>query len=101
MCETRETRCVASDEYSVMVDSILIHVAGGKEKVRYIFINAADFCEVLPRYEIVVVPGRLSEFRLGLRRGIGAVADEQGDGLGEALPEKLHDEIHRAAAFTL
>ena len=98
---------VPSYEYGVMVGGFLVNIPGGKEKARHIFINAADGCEVVPRYAVVGIAGRQSEVRKGRgawsvrRRCCAFFSRQQFYGFGKALSEKLHDKINGCAAFAL
>jgi len=90
-----------------MVGGFLVNIAGGKEKARHIFINAAGGCEVVPRYAVVGAAGRQSEVREGRgawsvrRRGCAFFSCQHFNGFGKALSIKLHDKINGCAALAL
>ena len=97
---------VPSYEYGVMVGGFLVNIPGGKEKARHIFINAAGFGKVAFHLSGGIAAGRQPEVRNGrgawsVRRGCSLFPCEKFNGFGEALAEKLHEEVNGAAAFAL
>ena len=104
---SRYAAFISADEYCVMVGGFLVNIAGGKEKARHIFINAAGGCEVVPRCAVVGAAGRQTEVRKGRedwsvrRRGCAFFSCQHFNGFGKALAEKLHDKINGCAALAL
>ena len=93
-------------ELAAVLGKETINIAGGKEKARHIFINAAGFGKVAFHLSGGIAAGRQSKIREGrgawsVRRGCSLFPCEKFNGFGEALAEKLHDKINGAAAFAL